>query len=186
MIDVKDAGLVLIAVAALGCGGRGNQPNGAPEVPEECALPDGVEVTALALDESEGGTLPATGERQFSVSVTITRTAAAAEAFVPVCFVVRDRDAVASLPVAAGFVGLLAGETEVRRETMFRLFCNGANEVEGRGMPVRGADALDRSSGERSTRVFVQHAEDVRLIGDQVVGLRGTKSPAIQVECPRR
>lgn len=172
----------MAALLGVGCGGRGGQPNG--QIPEQCALPAGVTVTGLALDESQAGTLPATGTTGFAVRATIAREPAAADSTVIVCFVVRDRDLVFK-QIASGLVILPPGETDATREAMFELRCDGDGHVEGHSITSAfGLDDSDSSTGERSTQIFVQHAESVKLLAGQPVGLRGTKSEAIRVACP--
>ena len=155
------------------------------DLPDEITLPDGIEVLSLELDEDEAGDLPASGTRGFSVTVTLNRAIPSGE-FGIIAFAVRDVELVSGLPLCVGFVGMTNGDgTSVTRANVFNLVCDDG-DVAGRAISsVFGMDDWDRSSGERNTRIYVQHVAGIRTFLGATIGIDGVKSNRIRVECPR-
>jgi len=154
-------------------------------LPDEITLPDGIEVVSLELDEDEAGELPASGTRGFSVRVTLNRAIPSGEIGI-IAFAVRDADLITGAPICVGFVGMTNSDgTSVTREDVFNLVCDGG-DVAGRAISSAfDMDDWDRSSNERSTRIFVQHVAGIRTFLGATIGIDGVRSNRIQVECPR-
>ena len=154
-------------------------------LPDEIILPDGIEVVSLELDEDEAGDLPASGTRGFSVKVTLNRAIPSGEIGI-IAFAVRDVELVAGLPLCVGFVGMTNSDgTSVTRSNVFNLVCDDG-KVAGRAISSAfDMDDWDRSSGERSTRIYVQHVAGIKTFLGAEIGIDGVKSNKIRVECPR-
>lgn len=157
-------------------------------VPEECLLPEGVKVVSLALDESQAGELPATGEARFSVTVELNRALTEQE-FATVCFAVRESQIGGAKPLTMGLINLTAGsmttDRTATRDNIFMLICENGN-IAGRALAVTSdMSARDRNSAERSTKIFVQHLEGIRTFAGIQIGIKGVKSNKIRVSCPR-
>lgn len=154
-------------------------------LPEECNLPAGVTVTSMELDTSQAGDIAATGETGFSVTVELSRELEGDEIAI-VCYAVRDAEVVRGAPIAAGFVGIRSVDDDgiASRDNSFNLACDNG-EVAGRAATSAfGMDDFDRSTGERSTRIFVQHLEGIRNFAGMEVGIQGETSNRIRVSCP--
>jgi len=154
-------------------------------VPEECSLPEGVKVVSLALDESQAGELPATGEAGFSITVELNRALTDQE-LATVCFAVREAQLGGAKPLAMGLILLTSADgLTTTRDNIFRLTCDNGN-VAGRAISdLYDMNDRDRNSGERSTKIFVQHLEGIRTFAGIEIGIKGVKSNKIRVSCPR-
>jgi len=157
-------------------------------VPDDCSIPEGVEVVSLTLDESQAGELPATGEARFSVNVELNRALTDQE-IATVCFAVRESQIGGAKPLTMGLIILTAGsmtsDRTATRDNVFMLICKNGN-IAGRALAIRSdMSARDRNSGERSTKIFVQHLEGIRTFAGIEIGIKGVKSNKIRVSCPR-
>ncbi len=152
---------------------------------DECELPVGLEVVSMSLDEDEAGELPATGEHGFSVTVELNRAITSDESPVLICYAVRDSELIGGLPLAVGFVGVSTADDEtITRAESFNMTCDGG-DVAGRAVTsLYDMDDWDRSSGERSTRIYVQHLNGLRTFLGLTVGISGESSNRIRIECP--
>lgn len=173
---------VLMSLAILGLSACATSQEGVPDV---CSLPDGIEVATLQLDDSQAGEINATGETGFRVTATLTDSVPQGELAV-VCYAVRDSEVVRGAPLAVGFIGITSGDGDsATRDDNFRMTCDDG-EVAGRAITdLNDMDDFDRSSGERSTRIFIQHLEGIRRFAGMDVGIRGETSNRIRVSCPR-
>jgi hypothetical protein len=156
------------------------------ELPTECTLPSGVSVVSMELDEDDAGDLPATGLEGFDVSVNLNRALQSGEVAI-VCYAVRDKELIAGLPIAVGFVGMTSVDgSRATREDSFNLTCVDG-DVEGRTAQsgIDGMDDWDRSTGERNTKIYVQHLEGIETFIGLPTGIDGEKSNKIRVKCPR-
>jgi len=154
-------------------------------LPDEISLPAGVEVVAMELMEAEAGELPGSGTKGFTVTVELNQAVPSGE-FAIIAYVVRDSEVIRGEPIAAGFVGMTSSDgTTASRSNNFNLTCVDG-DVAGRAISgAFGMDGFDRSTGERNTRIFVQHAEGIRTFLGATVGVKGVKSNRIRVSCPQ-
>lgn len=152
---------------------------------EECSLPTGVTVASITLDEDQAGDLPASGETGFRVTVELSQAIPEGTLGI-ICYAVRDSEIIRGMPLAVGFVGMTSADgTRATRENSFNMTCDDG-EVAGRAATsAMGMDDFDRSSGERSTRIFAQHLEGLRTFAGNVIGMTGETSNRIRLTCPR-
>ena len=153
---------------------------------EGCELPPGVSVVSLELNEDQAGELPASGEVGFTVTATLNRSLTGDE-FAMVCYIVGDSEVIRGDPIAAGFVYISSSDGDsATRDNNFNLTCEDG-KVAGRAISsINDMDQYDRSTGERNTRIYVQHPEGLQsFAGLLTVGVNGPKSNRIRVECPR-
>ena len=147
-------------------------------------LPDGIELTSLVIlgpDEVTVGTTERAFEIEFELSAPLP--ADSPIRIIPV--LVRDVEAIRGAPLAANWFGILPGQGDGSRANIFKMICEDG-KVAGRTNSTFGdADLSDfnRSSGERSTRIFLQHAEETRELGNLTVGVIGLESNRIRVTC---
>jgi hypothetical protein len=149
---------------------------------DNCSMPDGVEVVSISLEDSQAGDI--SGTNGYEVTVELNRELEDGE-FATICYAVRDQDLNPNNVIASGFVGFLPGQGDtVTRDDSFLLTCNDENDVTGAQTSSLLEDMND-TSGERSTRISVQHIEGIRSIFDIPTGIRGERSQRIRVSCPR-
>jgi hypothetical protein len=151
-------------------------------------LPDGYEIVALALDEDEAGELPSSGKQGFTVTVTLNKALPSHTAAV-VPFMVRDKELIQGAPLAISFVPVAVGSSTATYKNAFYMECDDG-EVAGRtGFPgdlFKNLEKYDRSSGERSTKIFVQYGEELRTIFGITTGVaHAVESNRIRVSCPK-
>ena len=178
---------------ALSACGSGDSGGGLPTtddvaIPEQCELDGDVAVAELGFRDVNGDRIELSeGEtRAIKVWARLEAAAPAGGASV-ICFVVRDVQVPFSPIIATGFTAIPAGQTEPNFAVEgFSVTCQdgkvaGVSTLTG---PF-GGDAADASTNERSTRIFIQHTEELRtLLGTEtVVGLQGVKSDRIRVVC---
>jgi hypothetical protein len=151
-------------------------------LPDECTLPDGVSVTGISLDDNQAGEINGTGLTPFSVTVTLNRALVDGE-FAAVCYAVRDVGLIIN-PIGGGVVGILPGQgATATRDESFNLTCDSNGKIAGSSLSL--ASAMDSSSGERSTKIYVQHTLDIQRVAQIPTGIKGEKSNRIRVSCPR-
>ncbi len=184
--------LFLIMLFGIGaCTVSGPGPGTDSIIPEQCALPNGISVTSISIDTSSPIELQGTNPERVAVTATLSGPVPDDGMIYAVCFEVKDSEIVRGSPLTIGFVPFLASlGTSNTNTDAFRVVCNADNEVTGQISPItrlvdaRAADA-DRSSGERSTRIRVQHLEGIESLFNIVtVGVAGERSDRIRVECP--
>jgi hypothetical protein len=152
-------------------------------------LPDGYKVVELAiLEKDDEVELSGSEKRAFTVSVRLNRAIPeGAPAVVP--FLVRDKELIQGLPLAVGTVGVLPGRDGGTNSTAFYMVCEDG-DVAGRtccpGDIYGNLEKWDRSSKERSTKIFVQYGEELReVLGITVGVVDAVESNRIRVTCPR-
>ncbi len=176
---------LMISVSLLACSFLlSGCPASKETISDEMSLPDGVEVVSLGLDEDQSGELPA-GGRRFSVKVKLNRALTTGE-YAIVAFAVRDQELIAGKPLCVGWVGVGVsdGVGPVTREDRFELVCEDGKVAGHAVTSSYGEDEWDRSSGERSTGIYVQHLEGIKTFLGMPVGIKGVKSNRITIECP--
>jgi hypothetical protein len=174
------------------CGG-GRSGGGLPTtddviIPEQCVLDEDIEVTELSFRGVDSGLieLDEGEERNIRVWAELDEPSSGPSV---VCFVVRDVQVGPAPPIASGFTIVRAGQRVPNQAIeAFAVACENG-EIVGRSTlsASLGGDEVDASTNERSTRIFIQHTEDVRtfLGTDVVTGLQGERSERIRVRCRR-
>lgn len=160
-------------------------------IPARCALPAGVTVTSITLNSPSPVNLPANTPTPFSVTAQLSGPVPNDGNIYAACFEVKDSEIVRGDPLAIGFVPFTAnvGTTNTITDA-FRLTCNVSNEVAGMASPLTlladpTTSTFNRSSGERSTRIRVQHLAGIQSFLNIVnVGVSGVRSGRIRVRCP--
>ena len=150
----------------------------------EIGLPDGIELTTLEIlgpDEVTVGTEEQAFDIEFELSAPLP-----AESPIRVSPVlVRDVEVIRGAPLAISWFAILPGQDEGTRPNVFRMVCEDGR-VAGRTTSTFDDPDLsesDRSSGERSTRIFLQHAEETREFASMTIGVVGTQSNRVRVTC---
>ncbi|MEM8952190.1 MAG: hypothetical protein AAGA21_11855 [Pseudomonadota bacterium] len=150
-------------------------------IPDECELPAGIEVVSISLDEGQEGEIVG-GSASYDVTVELNQVMPANQNAL-ICFVVRDYGTLSIYdPIGYGFGIVLRGEGPIEEAASFTLACSDGDIVGAQPAPY---DGLNDTTGERQTRVFVQHVTGVSSIADIPTGVQGEKSNRIQVSCPR-
>lgn len=198
-------GLIALAVSAslvIGCGGDGDSDNGdggdgggggnsggpsigpinlpeelATTLPENCASQPGFAVNSITIND-DGPIVLNDGETHtLDVSMDITPPD---DGFQTACLLIRDAGLIPN-PIGVGVA--LVADNGAQGISDLRITCDDG-EVKGAGQGVLGGE-LNRSSGERRTGIYVQHARDERQVGNATVGIQGVKSNRIRIRCRR-
>ena len=181
MLAIKQQLLICaIAVLALSFSACNSSSD---SLPDEISMPDGIEVVSLTLN---GGKDIDIGSGKTGISVTVTLNKAVPEGeWAIIAYAVRDKELIPGAPLCVGFVGMTNSDgTSATRDNSFYLVCDDG-KVAGRAVSsVYGMDDWDRSSGERSTKIYIQHVEGIKTFLGATIGITGVKSDKINAECP--
>ncbi|QYJ06122.1 hypothetical protein [Qipengyuania flava] len=192
--------LVASASLVIGCNGRGGDggndsgdsggDSGGPSIgpinlpeelattlPENCASQPGFAVNSITIND-DGPIILNDGETHtLDVSMDITPPD---DGFQTACLLIRDAGLIPN-PIGVGVA--LVADNGAEATSDLRITCEDG-EVKGAGQGILGGE-LNRSSGERRTRIYVQHARDERQVGNATVGIQGVKSNRIRIRCRR-
>ena len=191
---VVSASLVMACNGRGGDGGDGNDGNDgdgdgpsigpinlpeelATTLPENCASQPGFAVNSITIND-DGPIILNDGEVH-TLDVTLAVTPPS-DGLQTACLLIRDVGVIPN-PIGAGVA--LVADNGAQGVSALRITCEDG-EVKGAGQGILGGE-LNRSSGERRTRIYVQHARDERQVGDATVGVQGVKSNRIRIRCRR-
>ena len=149
----------------------------ATTLPENCESRPGFAINSITINDN--GPIDLDEGEVHTLNVTV-QSSPPNDGFQTGCLIIRDVGIIPN-PIGAGVALVADNGNQVVSD--LKITCENG-EVKGAGSGILGGD-LNRSSGERRTRIYVQHARDERQIGDATIGVQGVKSNRIRVRCQR-